>query len=74
VDELIKLVSRKVGISEAVAKQAADTVLVYLKARLPARIVGQIDSLLGTPAGPETREAWPNDWAASWAERSNSES
>ncbi len=45
-DELIKLVSQKAGISETDAKQAVDTVLGYLKQNLPAPIAGQIDGLL----------------------------
>jgi hypothetical protein len=46
-DELVKLVSDKVGISEDMAKQAVDSVLDYLKDRLPAPVAGQIDGLLG---------------------------
>lgn len=45
-DELIKLVVNKVGISEAQAKQAVDTVLGFLKERLPDPIAGQIDAVL----------------------------
>jgi hypothetical protein len=46
-DELTKLVSDKVGISEAQAKQAVELVLGYLKDKLPAPVAGQIDGLLG---------------------------
>ena len=46
-DELIKLVSRKTGLSEEMAKTAVDTVVGYLKKKLPAPIAGQIDGLLG---------------------------
>ena len=46
-DELIKLVSKKVNISEAQAKQAVETVLGFLKEKLPAPIAGQIEGLLG---------------------------
>ena len=45
-EELIKLVSKKVGLPEDQAKQAVNTVIGYLKQNLPAPIAGQIDSLL----------------------------
>lgn len=45
-DELVKLVSDKVGISEAQARQAVEVVLGYLKDKLPAPVDGQIDALL----------------------------
>ena len=47
VDELIKMVSQKTGLSEEMAKTAVETVVGYLKNTLPAPIGGQIDSLLG---------------------------
>lgn len=43
-DELVKLVSGKVGISEAQAKQAVETVLGFLKDKLPEPIAGQIEA------------------------------
>ena len=46
-DELIKLVSQKAGLSEEMAKKAVETVIGYLKDKLPAPIAGQIDGLLG---------------------------
>ena len=45
-DELVKLVSQKTGISEQQAKAAVETVLNFLKQKLPAPIAGQIDGLL----------------------------
>ena len=45
-DELIKLVTSKAGISEAQAKKAVETVLGFLKDKLPGPLAGQIDSLL----------------------------
>ena len=45
-DELIKLVSKKAGISEAKAKQSVETVIGFLKKQLPAPLAGQIDGLL----------------------------
>jgi hypothetical protein len=43
-DELIKLVTDKVGISEAQARQAIETVMNFLKDKLP--IADQLDDLL----------------------------
>jgi hypothetical protein len=45
-DELVKLVSQKTGLSEEMSKVAVDTVVGYLKDKLPAPIAGQIDSVL----------------------------
>ena len=45
-DELIKMVTKKAGISEAQAKQAVETVLGFLKKKLPAPIAGQVENLL----------------------------
>jgi hypothetical protein len=45
-DELIELVSKRTGIPEASAKLAVETVLAFLKDRLPAPVAGQIDALL----------------------------
>ncbi len=45
-NELVKLVSEKTGLSEDMSKKAAETVLDYLKNKLPAPIASQIDGLL----------------------------
>lgn len=45
-DELVKLVSQKTGLSEEMAKMAADVVVGFLKDKLPAPIAGQIDGVL----------------------------
>ena len=37
-DELIKLVTQKAGISEAQAQQAVETVMGFLKDKLPAPV------------------------------------
>lgn len=52
-DELIKLVSQKAGISPDQAKTAVTTVLGFLKDKLPAPIAGQIDGLLGGGSTPD---------------------
>jgi uncharacterized protein (DUF2267 family) len=45
-DELVKLVSDKVGISEDQAQQAVEVVLSFVKDKLPKPIAGQIDAAL----------------------------
>jgi len=45
-DELVKLVVERTGLPEAQAKQAVETVIGFLKEKLPAPIAGQIDGLL----------------------------
>ena len=46
-EELIKMVSQKTGLSDDLAKLAVDTVVGFLKDKLPAPVAGQIDGLLG---------------------------
>jgi hypothetical protein len=46
-DDLVKLVSQKTGLSEEMSKMAVQTVVDYLKSKLPAPIAGQIDSVIG---------------------------
>ena len=46
-DELVKQVSQRTGISEDQARTAVTTVLGFLKDRLPAPIGGQIENLNG---------------------------
>jgi uncharacterized protein (DUF2267 family) len=50
-DELVKFVSQRTGLSEPMARQAAVTVLEFLKDRLPAPIPGQIEAFLDSPGG-----------------------
>ncbi len=50
-DELVKMVTKKVGISEAQAKQAVETVLGFLKDKLPEPIAGQLDAILEGDTG-----------------------
>jgi hypothetical protein len=45
-DQIINLVKEKAGISAEQSKQAVDTVLGFLKDKLPAPIAGQIDGVL----------------------------
>jgi hypothetical protein len=46
-EELIKKVSEKTGISEDQARTAVTTVLGFLKDKLPAPIAGQIENVMG---------------------------
>lgn len=50
-DELVKLVAQKTGLSEAQARLAVTTVLDFIKQRLPAPIASQVDAVLNNPAG-----------------------
>lgn len=43
--ELIKMVSDKTGLSEDQARKAAETVLGYLKGKLPPAVASQLDSV-----------------------------
>jgi uncharacterized protein (DUF2267 family) len=45
-DDLIKQVSERTGLSEEKAKTAVDTVVNFLKDKLPSPIAGQIDNAL----------------------------
>ncbi|MGH9859239.1 MAG: hypothetical protein ACRD5F_04350 [Candidatus Acidiferrales bacterium] len=47
-NELIQSLVHKVGISEDQAKRAAETVLGFLKQKLPASVSSQLDGVLGT--------------------------
>ncbi len=50
-DELVKLVAQRTGIAEDTARTAVDTVVGYLKERLPEPIAGHVDSVLTGQAG-----------------------
>jgi len=50
-DELIKLVTKKAGVSEDQAKKAVDAVLGFLKTKLPKPVAAQIEAVLKGDAG-----------------------
>ena len=52
-DELVKMVAQKTGISEAQASEAVRMVLEFIKTRLPEPIAGQIDGLLAGDSLPQ---------------------
>ncbi|HPH96284.1 MAG TPA: hypothetical protein PKW33_07400 [Anaerolineaceae bacterium] len=45
-DELVALVAKKTGMPEAQAKVAVETVINFLKEKLPAPIASQIDGVI----------------------------
>ena len=45
-DELVKLVSAKTGLSEEMSRTAVKIVVDYLKTKLPSPLAAQIDSVL----------------------------
>lgn len=47
-NDIIKMVVSKTGMSESVAKIAVDVVISQLKSKLPPAVGGQIDSLIGS--------------------------
>lgn len=52
-EEVIKQVVEKTGISEDQARTAVNTVVSFLKSKLPASIAGQIDNLTSGQSGGE---------------------
>ncbi len=50
-DELVRQVVERTGISESQAQTAVTTVLGFIKGRLPEPLAGQLDGLLGGAAG-----------------------
>lgn len=50
-DELIKQVTERTGISEQQARGAVETVLGFLKNKLPEPLAGQLDGLVGGASG-----------------------
>lgn len=52
-DELVKLVAQKTGISEEQARTAVQTVVDFIKPKLPAPIGSQIDTILSGSAASD---------------------
>jgi hypothetical protein len=50
-EELIKMVTQKVGISESQAKSAVETVVSFLKDKMPGGLGSQVESFIGGNAG-----------------------
>jgi hypothetical protein len=49
--DLVKLVSSKTGLNEEMATLAVDTVIGFLKQKLPPEFAGQLDGLLSGGEG-----------------------
>jgi hypothetical protein len=52
-NELINLVAQKTGLPQDKAKLAVDTVINFLKTKLPSSIAGQLDALLAGGGLPD---------------------
>ena len=52
-DELVKLVAEKTGLSEEMAETAVKLVLDYVKKKLPAPVAAQVDALLGADSAAD---------------------
>lgn len=52
-EQLVQLVAQKANISPDVARVAVQTVLSFLKTKLPAPIASQIDGLIDGSASPD---------------------
>ena len=63
--ELINQVTQRTGISEDQARQAVETVLGFLKDKLPAPIAGQLDSVVSGGSGGEGAGGGLSDLAGS---------
>jgi len=50
-EELVNMLSEKTGLSAEQARLAADTVISYLKSKLPAGMGDQVDSALSGESG-----------------------
>jgi uncharacterized protein (DUF2267 family) len=48
VEELVKNISKKLGLSEDMARQAVDMVISFIKDKLPDSIATQLDAFLGS--------------------------
>ncbi len=55
-EELVKLVMEKTGLPEGQARQAVETVIQFLKDRLPEPLAGQVDAAIKNEAAVEQAE------------------
>jgi nucleoid DNA-binding protein len=53
VDELVKLVTQKAGISNVQAEKAVKTVMAFLKEKLPAPVADQVEGALNGKESPD---------------------
>ena len=50
-EELVRMVAQKTGLTEDKARSATETVIGYLKDRLPATVASQLDTVSGGGQG-----------------------
>ena len=50
-EDLVRMVAQKAGLPEDKARSATETVIGYLKDKLPASVAGQLDSVAGGEGG-----------------------
>ena len=60
-NELVQLLQQMTGLSQEMAQKVADTVVGYLKTKLPEPMAGGLDSLLGGAAGSEAASGAADD-------------
>lgn len=48
-DQLVQQVAQKTGLPEAQAREAVQTVVDFIKQRLPAPIAAQVDGFINSP-------------------------
>ena len=53
-NDIVKMVAKKAGISEPIAQIAVDTVLKFVKGKLPDGMEGILDSFLSPGSGSKT--------------------
>lgn len=46
-DDIVKIVKDKTGLSDTDAKKAVTTIVGYIKGKLPSPVASQIDSIIG---------------------------
>jgi hypothetical protein len=56
-NELVQLVQQKTGLSQDMAQQVVDTVVGFLKTKLPAPLASGLDDLLGAGGSGEAATA-----------------
>ncbi len=52
-NELVQVVQQKTGLSQEMAQKVVDTVVGYLKAKLPAPLCSGLDEFIGAGAGSD---------------------
>jgi hypothetical protein len=52
-DELVEMVMEKTGLSKEMATRAADTVIGFLKTKLPGPVATQLDAALSSEGGSD---------------------